>query len=528
MPQSYKEYTGSALTATTFSVPFKYLSINDVNALGFDGTKWNALALHSSTPRSATNKTITLAAAPNTLYSILRLYRATSTTQLIDFQNGSRLSESDLDAAYQQSLFVAQEISEDASTTQFAAVSTAQLQAGTSLSNFASQAFTGNGSTKVFTLTAFAPQTEGAEAYRVSIDGVMQSPIDAYTISMSPAQITFLGTVAPPTGSKIVVVTAASAASAVSVDDVTIGLTSANKAEVKDGAITPAKLSTGAPRWNTNGQLFVDGIPKSGSSSAAGIEINSNLSSGDGYAYIDFQSQSATNTDYDSRIANTAQANLVIQNNTNGKGVYIQTTNSSGTTSTALFANGGGTVMVGGTVSTPYNQTTGTSGNSALAQDGAIYASRYQSVPIAINSFGWTGASSEYRDLQHFYVNGAIRGKLQGNTDNQVRLLNHSDYRLKEDVIDIESSIEKTKQLKPVNFAWKESKNRVDGFIAHELQEVCPDAVSGTKDEVDDEGNPEYQGIDQSKIIPLLTKALQEAITKIETLEARIESLENA
>ena len=250
MPQSYKEYTGSALTATTFSVPFKYLSINDVNALGFDGAKWNALALDSSAPRDAVNKTITLAAAPNTLYTTLRLYRATSTTQLIDFQNGSRLAESDLDAAYQQSLFVAQEIAEDASTSQFAAVATAQLQAGTSLSNFASEELVSdatngliNGTNAVFNITAFTPQTEVKEAYRVSIDGVMQSPTDAYTISMSPAQITF--TSAPPTGSKIVVVTAASAASSVSVDDVTLGLTSANKAQIIDLGVTNAKLAGG-------------------------------------------------------------------------------------------------------------------------------------------------------------------------------------------------------------------------------------------------------------------------------------------
>ncbi len=185
-------------------------------------------------------------------------------------------------------------------------------------------------------------------------------------------------------------------------------------------------------------------------------------------------------------------------------------------------------LLVGGTDTSPYNNTAGStgSGNSALAADGAIYSGRYQNVPIAINTYGWTGDSSIYRDLQHFYVNGLNRGKLQGNVNGQVRLLNQSDYRLKEDVIDIESSIEKTKQLNPVNFAWKESGNRVDGFIAHELQEVCPDAVSGTKDEVDDEGNPEYQGIDQSKIIPLLTKALQEAITKIETLEARLDLIE--
>ena len=250
MPQSYKEYSGGELSATTYNVPFKYISINDVNVIGFDGAKWTPLALDASAPRSAANKTITLATVPNALYAKIRLYRATSTAQLVDFQNGSRLSESDLDTAYQQGLFAAQDIAEDASTTQFKAVSEASLQAGTSLSNFASEEIVSDetnglidGTNAVFNITAFTPQTTVREAYRVSIDGAMQSPTDAYSITISPAQITF--TSAPPTGSKIVVVTAASAASAVSVDDVTIGLTSANKAEIKNLGVSNAKLAGG-------------------------------------------------------------------------------------------------------------------------------------------------------------------------------------------------------------------------------------------------------------------------------------------
>lgn len=243
MPQSYKEYpSGSVtLTAVTYDVPFKYLSIDDVNVIGFDGDSWTPLTLDASAPRSATNKTVTLATAPNALYTKIRLYRASSTTQLVDFQNGSRLSESDLDTAYQQGLFAAQEIAEDASTSQFAAVRQVALQAGTSLSNFKSQEFTGDG-TALFNITAFAPATVVNEAYRVSIDGVMQAPSD-YTVRMSPADITF--TSAPPTGSKIVVVTAASAASSVSVDDATIGLTSTNKAQIKNLGVTNAKLAGG-------------------------------------------------------------------------------------------------------------------------------------------------------------------------------------------------------------------------------------------------------------------------------------------
>ena len=66
------------------------------------------------------------------------------------------------------------------------------------------------------------------------------------------------------------------------------------------------------------------------------------------------------------------------------------------------------------------------------------------------------------------------------------------------------------------------SSKTVDGFLAHEVQTIVPEAITGEKDAVDDEGNPQYQGIDQSKLVPLLTAALQEAVAKIETLEQRL------
>ena len=88
-------------------------------------------------------------------------------------------------------------------------------------------------------------------------------------------------------------------------------------------------------------------------------------------------------------------------------------------------------------------------------------------------------------------------------------------------------SINRLKQLKPSTWTWVHGGNG-EGFLAHEAQAVVPEAVTGTKDAVDDDGNPVYQGIDQSKLVPLLTAALQEAITKIEDLETRIQALENA
>jgi hypothetical protein len=101
-----------------------------------------------------------------------------------------------------------------------------------------------------------------------------------------------------------------------------------------------------------------------------------------------------------------------------------------------------------------------------------------------------------------------------------------SDYRLKEDVQPMVGATDRVLALNPVNFAWKADGSRVDGFLAHEAQAVVPEAVTGEKDAVDDEGNPVYQGIDQSKLVPLLTAALQEALTEIAYLKARITALE--
>jgi hypothetical protein len=102
-----------------------------------------------------------------------------------------------------------------------------------------------------------------------------------------------------------------------------------------------------------------------------------------------------------------------------------------------------------------------------------------------------------------------------------------SDYRLKENVVSLTGAADRILQLKPSRFNFiADPDTEVDGFIAHEAQAVVPECVTGIKDEVDEDGNPVYQGIDQSKLVPLLTAALQEALTKIEALEARLTALE--
>jgi len=112
-----------------------------------------------------------------------------------------------------------------------------------------------------------------------------------------------------------------------------------------------------------------------------------------------------------------------------------------------------------------------------------------------------------------------------------------SDYRLKENQVEISDGITRLKTLKPYRFNWKVDPTKtVDGFFAHELTAV-PEAIKGTKDEVATEDNenlnikkddPIYQQIDKSKLVPLLTAALKEAITKIETLETKVAALEAA
>jgi len=101
-----------------------------------------------------------------------------------------------------------------------------------------------------------------------------------------------------------------------------------------------------------------------------------------------------------------------------------------------------------------------------------------------------------------------------------------SDYRLKENEVIISDGIERIKKLKPYRFNFISAPDQIqDGFFAHELAEHIPEAVTGEKDAMED-GEIKSQNVDYGKITPLLVGALKEAITKIETLETKVETLE--
>ena len=100
-----------------------------------------------------------------------------------------------------------------------------------------------------------------------------------------------------------------------------------------------------------------------------------------------------------------------------------------------------------------------------------------------------------------------------------------SDYRIKENVVEMTGALDRVDQLKPSRFNFiNDPDTTVDGFLAHEVENIIPEAITGEKDAVDDEGNPIYQGIDQSKIVPLLVGAIKELKAEIEELKARIDS----
>jgi len=127
----------------------------------------------------------------------------------------------------------------------------------------------------------------------------------------------------------------------------------------------------------------------------------------------------------------------------------------------------------------------------------------------------------------YFSRSATTKGSITYNSgSNLVAYNTSSDYRLKENIVDLPNGLDAVLQLKPRQFDWKENGNTTTGFIAHELAEVCPHAVTGTKDEVDKDGKPVYQGVDTSFLVATLTAAIQEQQTIINDLKARVETLE--
>jgi len=174
-----------------------------------------------------------------------------------------------------------------------------------------------------------------------------------------------------------------------------------------------------------------------------------------------------------------------------------------GNANTLVCDGGNNTVSVGGTNVTARFNIVGVGGSAAQIQN---------------NIAAGTGAVVQIGFLN---ANGLV-GSIQS-SGSATAYVTSSDYRLKENVSYSFDATTRLKQLKPARFNFKadEDNTLVDGFIAHEVSSIVPEAVTGEKDATNEDGSVNPQGIDQSKLVPLLVKTIQE-------LEARITTLENA
>lgn len=180
---------------------------------------------------------------------------------------------------------------------------------------------------------------------------------------------------------------------------------------------------------------------------------------------------------------------------------------------------GTGNIFIGDT-GAPQAET-GTTERARIQQNEVSVAAN-AAAGLKVNRLGSDG------DAAKFFRSGVEVGSISV-TGSATAYNESSDYRLKENIVDMTDGITRVKQLQPRRFNFIVNPDTtVDGFIAHEAQAVVPEAVTGTHDEVDENGDPVMQGIDKSKIVPLLTAALQEAIAKIETLETKVAALEAA
>ena len=278
-------------------------------------------------------------------------------------------------------------------------------------------------------------------------------------------------------------------------DSASTTVNSSGQISVADSGITPSKLSAGAPSWDSNGQLKVNGQ----------IKVGFNSGSGEPNAFI-----------RGSRVGAFDVLSLYSDDE-----IHFDTVSGD----QKVTIDNAGRVKMGTTGTNIWNDNSEASAGFVFNANGNYtQAARWQGTPLYLNVMG-AAAASAYT-CQYFAVNGVGVGTLRGTEGGGLELTQLSDYRLKENVREIEGATDRVKGLNPCLYTMKSNGNQVEGFIAHELDGI-PGAVIGEKDAVDAEGNPEYQSISESKLIPTLTKALQEAIARIEALEDRVAELES-
>jgi hypothetical protein len=179
----------------------------------------------------------------------------------------------------------------------------------------------------------------------------------------------------------------------------------------------------------------------------------------------------------------------------------------------AMTLSAGGNLLVGTTAA--INVFSGTTDGVVLEGAGAVVASRNNEAAAFLRRRSSNG------EIVVFLRDTTDVGSIDVTTTS-TSYNTSSDYRLKENVQPMQDALAVIGQLNPVTYTWKANGSDGQGFIAHELQAVVPDCVTGEKDAVDAEGNPQYQGVDTSFLVATLVKAVQELTAKVASLEAQL------
>jgi len=285
------------------------------------------------------------------------------------------------------------------------------------------------------------------------------------------------------------------------------------------GRVGIGTVSPTASLQVNNAPSLAAGITVENTSSGVGTDANLTLRSNVGFAskyynFIDSVDQTSGNSQW--AIGYGADANTL-----------IFSTGSSRTERMRISSTG--KVLI---------NTTTIPTNSFLYVNGAIGQNIDSSNPADNNNKSGTYLQGNNVIVSHdnteptgffmtYQFGGAIAGYIAGiSAGAGVQYISVSDYRLKEDIAPMTGALDKIQALKPVTYTWKANGEKADGFLAHELQEVLPNAVSGEKDAVNEDGSIKAQGIDTSYIVATLTAAIQEQQATIKALTARIETLE--
>jgi hypothetical protein len=235
------------------------------------------------------------------------------------------------------------------------------------------------------------------------------------------------------------------------------------------------------------------------------VGSNTIVSSGDSLGYLSYQGSDGSEFVEAARISGEVDGTPGA-NDMPGRLVFSTTADGASSPTERMRIDNAGITMIGG---------------GAAETNGSItiYPNNSNGGAQAV----WNRASTTGGTTAFNFKNGGTQVGTVVYSNTATAYNTSSDYRLKENVVPLTGAIDRLNELQVYRFNFIADPDKaVDGFIAHEAQVVVPECVTGTKDEVDADGNPVYQGIDQSKLVPLLTAALQEALAKIETLEARL------